>query len=371
MLNVHDQDRLDQLFLSMQEANTHFLGYPFARGFDYEKLWRFLTLAGNNVGDPFEEGLYRVTSHQLEREVVAFFARLFNAEEEDYWGYVTNGGTEGNIYGLYLARELYPDGMIYFSQDTHCSANKAVHLLGLQHKVIKTNTWGEMDYDDLQQNAYTYRGRPAIIVANIGTTMKEAKDDICRIRSILHNTGIDHVYIHCDAALCGPFAPFLKPKPPFDFADGADSITVSGHKFIGAPMPCGVLITRKHHIRRVTKNAEQSGTLDTPLMGSRNAYTPIVLWYALKCLGHDGIQCRLIECQQLASYANDTLNSLGISSWINPGALTIVLPKVESRLQAKWQLVTQDTSRLIIMPGTTQHHVDTLIAAIAQSLTKR
>ena len=29
------------------------------------------------------------------------------------------------------------------------------------------------------------------------------------------------------------------------FKDGIDSISVSGHKMLGCPMPCGVVITRK------------------------------------------------------------------------------------------------------------------------------
>ena len=47
------------------------------------------------------------------------------------WGYCTNGGTEGNMYGLFLARELHPEGLVYYSEDTHYSVNKILRCLHL------------------------------------------------------------------------------------------------------------------------------------------------------------------------------------------------------------------------------------------------
>lgn len=364
MLDHHYLEQLDALFHSMEEANECFLGYPFARGFNYEPLWRFLTLTGNNLGDPFNSGTYRVSSHALECEVIDFFARLFRAPPDDYWGYITNGGTEGNIYGLYLGRELYPDAVAYFSQDTHYSVNKAVHLLGLEHCVVRSESNGEMSYDDLRQQASRTRHRPAVVIANIGTTMKEGKDDAGRIRAVLHDIGIDEVYVHSDAALCGPYAPFLNPKPAFDFADGVDCITVSGHKFLGAPMPCGVVLTRRLHVERVMRTIDYIGSSDSSLSGSRNAYTPIVLWYAIRSLGIKGIKRTFHQCERLAGYAAQQLNARGVNAWRNPDALTVVFPPVEESIKIKWQIATQDVSHMVVTPGTTRRQIDALIEAM-------
>ncbi len=364
MLDFHDRERLDDLFQSMEEANACFLGYPFARGFNYESLWRFLKLTANNIGDPFKSATYRVSSRTFECEVIEFFARLFRARSDEFWGYITNGGTEGNIYGLYIGRERYPNGVAYFSQDTHYSVSKGVHLLGLEHCVVRSEPNGGMSYDDLWQQAARARHRPAVVVANIGTTMKEGKDDARRVRAVLRDIGIDNVHIHCDAALCGPYAPFLTPKPAFDFADGADSITVSGHKFLGAPMPCGVVLTRKQHVERVMRAIDYIGTSDTSLSGSRNAYTPIVLWYAIRSLGIEGIKRSFHQCEQLAAYAAEQLNDRGVSAWRNPDALTVVFPPVEESIKTKWQIATQDVSHLVVTPGTTRRQIDALIEAM-------
>lgn len=39
-----------------------------------------------------------------------WFAKLWEIEQEEYWGYVTNCGTEGNLHGILVGRENLPDG---------------------------------------------------------------------------------------------------------------------------------------------------------------------------------------------------------------------------------------------------------------------
>ncbi len=362
MLAAQDQERLDLLYQSMQESLQQFLGYPVARDFNYEPLYRFLQFPSNNIGDPFQSSTYRLGTREMEREVIDFFAKLFKAPQDDYWGYVTNGGTEGNLYGLYLARELYPNGIVYFSEDTHYSVAKNVHFLGLRHIMIRAQKNGEIDYEDLKESVRLHRDVPAIIFANIGTTMKEGKDDIKRIHALLDELVVHNRYIHSDSAFCGPFAQFLTPKPAFDFSDGADSIALSGHKFIGAPMPCGVVVARKRNVDRIGRSIGYIGSMDTTITGSRNAFTPLVLWYAIKSMGEQGLRKRLAQCQELAQYAITTMNEKGIQAWRNPNALTVIFPKVSDALKNKWQLATQDVSHLIVMPGVEKTHIDALIA---------
>ncbi|MDA9448310.1 histidine decarboxylase [Bradyrhizobium sp. CCBAU 21360] len=364
MLDQQHKRRIDDLFDAMNAANESFLGYPFAKGFSYESLWRFMTVSGNNFGDPFGPQTYRVNSRLLECEVIEFFAGLFRAAPSETWGYITSGGTEGNTYGLYLGRELFPNGVAYFSNDTHYSVSKAVRLLRLEHAVVQATPSGEIAYDDLAQQASRFRRRPAIVVANIGTTMKEGKDDVSKVRQALHSAGVEEVYIHSDAALCGPYAPFQSPRTPFDFVDGVDSIMLSGHKFFGAPVPCGVVLARKQHVQRVLRTSNYVESADATLSGSRSAYTPIVLWYAIRNLGADGIKRMFEQCEGLAGYAVDQLSASGISAWRNPSALTVVLPPVEECLGAKWQIMTQDVSRVVVTPGTTKKQIDALVEAM-------
>jgi len=348
------------------ERSRTFIGYPGAVDFNYSELYPFLEFGLNNVGDPFMESHCDMHTKQFEREVVGFFAELFNAPEKNWWGYVTNGGSEGNLYALYLARELYPNAMVYYSETTHYSVQKNIQLLGMQSIVIRSKENGEMDYEDLKDTLQMHRHQPVIILANIGTTMTEAKDDIPTIKTILKSFAIKNAYIHCDAALAGTYLALLNDGS-FDFRYGSDSIAISGHKFIGSPIPCGVVLVKKTNKDRIGRNIPYIGTFDTTITGSRNAITPLFLWYAISKLGKEGLMQRARDGMNVAAYAVEQLNKIGVAAWQNKNALTVIFPKPSQHLCHKWQLASESAiSHLICMPGITKLHIDSFVKDLAE-----
>ncbi|KAM1131781.1 hypothetical protein ACFX13_047144 [Malus domestica] len=46
-------------------------------------------------------------------------------EKNEYRGYITNCGTEGNLHGVLVGREVFPDGILYASRESHYSIFKA------------------------------------------------------------------------------------------------------------------------------------------------------------------------------------------------------------------------------------------------------
>ena len=64
--------------------------------------------------------------------------------------------------------------------------------------------------------------------------------------------------------------PFVKKAPMVTFRKPIGSVSVSGHKFIGAPVPCGVVITRQKYISALSHNVEYLNSRDATIMGSRN-----------------------------------------------------------------------------------------------------
>ena len=360
-----EQIQLDRFLERLEQFAAREVGFPVAFDFDYRALTPFLAYSLNNAGDPFMPMTYLLNSHEFEQEVVAFFAQMARAPDGEWWGYVTNGSTEGNLYGLYLARELLPDGIVYFSQDSHYSVAKNLHFLNLRHIMIRSQPNGEIDYEDLRETLHIRRDAPPIIFANVGTTMKEARDDIGRIRGILYELVIEQRYIHCDAALCGGYAAFLDPRPAWDFEDGADSIAISGHKFIGAPMPCGIALARRRHVERIGHSVAYIGSVDTTISGSRNGFTPLLLWYAIRALGEEGLRQRARESLAVAAYAEEQLRSIGVAAWRNPQALTVVFPQPPQTVCDKWQLATAGGhSHIICMPHVRRGQIDELVADI-------
>ena len=363
-----DKERLENLKESLGRSRDTFLGYPVSKDFDYSELTPFLQYPINNLGDPFEEGTWKVQTHQMEKEVVAFFARLFRAQPKDYWGYVTNGGSESNLYGLYLAREMYPKAMVYYSESTHYSVRKNIHLLNIPSIVIRSQENGEIDYEDFENTLRMNRHKPAIVLTTFGTTMKEAKDDVSRIKGILRNLAVQDHYIHCDAALSGSYGAFMEPRVPFDFKDGADSISISGHKFVGSPIPCGVIITKRGHRDRIAKGISYIGSLDTTITGSRNGHSPLFLWYALKQLGEEGMKARYLHGLEVAEYCKNRLKEIGVEAWSNPGSLTVVMPRTPEAVKQKWQLATEgEVSHIICMPNVTKSQIDEFIEDLAKT----
>ncbi|HLZ89291.1 MAG TPA: histidine decarboxylase [Puia sp.] len=300
-------------------------------------------------------------------EVLTFFADLFKAPAGNWWGYVTNGGSEGNLYGLYLARELYPDGLVFYSEATHYSVQKNVQLLNLRSIVIRTNEGGEMDYHDLADMVQMHREKPVIILANIGTTMTEAKDNLGEIKRILRRYAIKSHYIHCDAALAGTYSALLDLEPGFDFSYGADSIAISGHKFIGSPLPCGAILVKKNYKDRIGKAIPYIGTMDTTISGSRNGHTPLFMWYAIKRFGIEGLRTRAINCLSLAEYTVSKLQSIGIPAWRNPSAITVVFPAPSAEIRQKWQIATENgLSHIICMPGLRKELIDEFVEELVE-----
>jgi len=92
--------------------------------------------------------------------------------------------------------------------------------------------------------------------------MKGAVDDIVQIKAILSDLEIPKYYLHADAAFFGMILPFLPEldSQPFDFRIGIDSITISGHKMIGTPIPCGVFLAKKTNIDRIGSHIEYTGS---------------------------------------------------------------------------------------------------------------
>lgn len=366
MLTPTNQERLKLLREKIEERTQNFIGFPVSKDFDYQELLPFLQYPLNNLGDPFTESTYGVDTREIEREVIHFFAKLFRAEPDDYWGYVTNGGSEGNLYGLYLARELYPKAMVYYSSATHYSVQKNIHLLNMPSIVIKTSETGEIDYEDFANILKLNRHLPAVVLANIGTTMTEARDNVSRLKQILKDNAVQQYYIHSDGALSGGYSAFIEPRPSFDFKDGADSIAISGHKFFGAPFPLGLVLVKKQHRDRIAKSVAYIGSSDTTITGSRNGLSPLFLWYSINYWGVEGLKKRVEHSFEISSYALEKLNKIGIKAWKNPNTFTVVFPTPKVDIKLKWQLASEEgMSHIICMPNVTKAQIDEFINDIS------
>ena len=353
-----DRARLDALFASFLAAKEHAIGYPSGSYFDNRPIRQFLELSLNNAGDPFGVATpNRLNTHPFEREVIEHYADTFHAPE-NFSGYVTGGGSEGNLYGMYLAREKYPRATIYFSDQSHYSIEKNARLLKIPYTKIASSEKGQIDYADLAEQLRRDPGSEAIVVANIGTTMLGAIDHVPKILDILDDTGKTDHAIHCDAAFFGIPLSLIDAEvcADFDFHQAIDSIACSGHKTSGLPIPCGFVIVKKENADRIAKAIEYIGASDNTITGSRSGIAPLLLWYDLRCIAANRalVKQQYLDCYEKAQSVSLQIAALGVESFVNEHSNIVVFEKPSNDIPERWQLATEGKwSHLMVLPHVT------------------
>ena len=356
-------ERIHAVLSEFQLLSPFSAGYPVNQDFDYSALYPLLGFSCNNVGDPFAYSRYQSNTHETEREVVRAMAELARLPADDAWGYVTSGGTEGNMYGIYVGRELLGNPVAYFSEDTHYSVRKILHVLNVRNMMVRSQDNGELDYEDLRESMRANGDAPALVIANIGTTMKGAVDDLHRIRAVIDDAAPPRAYVHADAALHGMILPFVDDPQPFGFDSGIDSFAVSGHKVIGSPLPCGVVLTKKAYTARIGRAVEYVGVLDTTLSGSRSAIAPMIIWYGLQKHGAEGYRDLVAGMLDTAEYAVQRFNANGIAAWRTRNSPIVVFPRPSPYVLFQWQLAPLgDIAHLVAMPHVTRTMIDQVVA---------
>lgn len=368
------EDRLRLLEHRLAARAGRLMGYPESMHFDYEPLLRFMRFNLDNLGDPYSDLLYGVNSTEIEREVIAWFAGLFGGSAESSWGYVTSSGSEGNLYGLYLGREALPDAVLFHSSATHYSVPKAGRLLRMDARVVSALPDGRIDLTALERAVRDAGGRAAVVNVNLGTTMTGAHDDIPGIVDVLERAGVAF-HLHCDAALSGMTLPFMDPAPDLPrihFDQPIGSVSVSGHKFLGAPFPCGIVIARREHVARIETRIPYIGALDATIGGSRNGQAPLYLWHAIATRGGpdgEGLRDEVATCLANARHLHERLRLLGLRSLLNPHSLTVVFDEPGERLVRRWSLArAEGRAHVVTVPHVTRDLLEAFLGELAADL---
>jgi histidine decarboxylase len=191
--------------------------------------------------------------------------------------------------------------------------------------------------------------------------MKGAVDRIERVVDIVERLNIPF-YIHCDGALGGLLLPFIEDAPKISFKDyPIGSIAVSGHKFIGSPVPCGMVLARSEYVKKIETSIEYIGSTDTTIMGSRNGLAPLFIWYAINTR-RNRFSKEVAACLQNARYLYHRLLQAGSSAMLNDFSNTVVFEKPEKELCHKWQLATQgDLAHVVVMQNFDQDKIDNFL----------
>ena len=329
------------------------IGYPCNLAYDFTPVHGSIAWNLNNVGDPAVPGTFAMHSKAEEARVVEFFKQLWHCPA-DAWGYVTSSGSESNLQGMLSARdglsaEHMKDPVVYTTMEAHYSIAKIARMLRLNMRIVRSCPSGRMECDDLA--ASLDHDRPALVVANIGTTMKGAVDDVDAIRAA---TAEVPTHVHADAALMGAVLPFLDPRP---FFQGVDSASVSGHKLLGTPFPCGVYVSR----HKPRGSMQVTGSVDNTVAGSRNGHGAIFLDHIIRAKGMEGFAKDVTRCEESAQYLIDIMDP-SWRAWRNNKSITVVMDRPPNAVVQRWQLAVQgERAHVITMPHVTARKLNMLV----------
>lgn len=269
-----DVELLRRFADSVRKKQETMLGFPVNLDFDYRDPVDFLSLHLNNAGAPNQASEYGIDSKPFEQAVVSFFTDLAGGVLGEVSGHVAHGGTEANLFAVYLGRERYPDAVLYASAQAHYSIPKIARLLRLPHVAVDTGPDGAMSLDALARDMRDRSDRASVVVATIGSIGRGAMDDVPGIRRVASQAGVPGLSVHSDAAFGGMPAAFGRPPRPWAFADGADSVSISGHKIVGSPVPSSVVLARSADVRAIRQPDAAVGSDDDTISGSRDALSP-------------------------------------------------------------------------------------------------
>ncbi|MGH9555716.1 MAG: pyridoxal phosphate-dependent decarboxylase family protein [Terriglobales bacterium] len=264
-----------------EEARRHILPYP--TGNIHPRFWGWVIGSGSPVGMLAEllTGAMNCNAWgadqiaiEVERQVIGWLKQGLGFVH-DASGILTNGGSVSNLVGLAVARntkaevDMAQDGVqalprpmvLYASSSTHSSVRKAVELLGLGARALRTIPV-DADYrirTDLLRDAIRddrAAGRlPFCVVGNAGTVDTGAFDSLDELAEIAQTEGL---WFHVDGAFGACAALAEKLRPLVRGMERADSVAVDLHKWLHVQYDAGCVLLRNPHHHHSTFSSPAS-----------------------------------------------------------------------------------------------------------------
>lgn len=359
--------RLMALKAHFEERSAHYIGFPNSRLLSFAALADFLKFNINNIGDPFHSN-DGINTCDFEQEVIGFWSTALHLDPAVGWGYITNGSTEGIMHGIAQGRDRHDDAVLIFSEQSHYCLYKIAHLLRLPHRVIPSHPDGSLNLEALTTTLVELGGRPVILNLTVGTTFHGAIESPQQVLELLEQRHCRDFHLHVDAALYGPMHCWIHGAPLFDFRLPIHTLSFSGHKFLGTPIPCGLVLSHRDPIQPFAGSAEYVGSVDTTVSSSRDGLCALALWLVIQQLGPLGLAELAAESLQRAEEVVHRLQEAGIAATRHPHGCIVVFPRPDQAIARRWQLATcGDSAHIVTVPGVTQEMINTFITELVEA----
>ena len=276
--------------------SPRFFAYFATTGSEPGVLAELLTAGLNQVGI-----LWRTSPalQELEELTVDWLRQLVGLPQE-FSGHIEDTASTGVLTAVIAARSLQPDrNVLVVSEHAHSVGEKAARLLGLELRKVPTDDAFRMRADALGAED------ACAVVATVGTTGMASVDPVPEIARECAAAG---TWLHVDAAYAGAAAILPELRHLFSGWELADSIGVNPHKWLGVPMDCSVLWTRRRDdfrnafslVPEFLRSPDDAVNLSEVSIPLGRRFRALKLWAVLRCYGVAGLQERIREHLRLA-----------------------------------------------------------------------
>jgi aromatic-L-amino-acid decarboxylase len=253
-------------------------------------------------------------------EVVTDWMRGMMGLSAEWSGVIQDTASTSTLVALLCAREkvtkygLDRGGLqgeehplvVYVTAHSHSSVEKAALLAGFGRtnlRVVAHDGNYAMRADALRDAVdrdIAAGAIPTAMVATTGTTGTTALDPVAAIANVARGHGI---WLHVDAAMAGSAMILPECRWMWDGVEGADSLVVNAHKWLGAAFDCSLYYVRDaEHLVRVmsTSPSYLQSAADGRVKNLRDWGLPLgrrfralKLWLLIREQGVAGLQARI------------------------------------------------------------------------------
>ena len=273
-------------------------------------------------------------------EVVTDWVRQMVGLSSTWSGVIQDTASTSTLVALLCARErttgfaMSQGGLpaakqpliIYASDQSHSSVGKAALLAGFGRDNVRM-----VAHDDAYAMLPEHLGaaidkdkadgkQPCAIVATTGTTTTTAIDPLQAIARVARSHGL---WLHVDAAMVGSAMILPECRWMWEGVEGADSLVLNAHKWLGAAFDCSVYYVRdpEHLVRVMSTNPSYlQSAADGRVKNLRDWGIPLgrrfralKLWCLLRAEGVTALQARLRRDLENARWLAEQVRST--NSW--------------------------------------------------------
>jgi aromatic-L-amino-acid decarboxylase len=253
-------------------------------------------------------------------EVVTDWMRQMVGLSDAWSGVIQDTASSCTLVSLLCARERTSDFslvraglqaeasplVVYVSAHSHSSVEKAALLAGFGRAnihVVPTDGKYAMQPESLRRavlDDLAAGRRPCAVVATCGTTATTAFDPLEAIAAVAAEYGL---WMHVDAAMAGSAMILPECRPLWAGIEGADSLVMNPHKWLGVAFDCSLYYVRdpQHLVRVMSTNPSYlQSAVDSRVKNLRDWGIPLgrrfralKLWCLVREQGVEGLQRRL------------------------------------------------------------------------------